>query len=194
MRTLEGEPMTAEAAVQPVGSGLRIAPAFAATVTDDMRSTETRIEARYVSADGRYVTTAVTVRSADDSTEVNANTLRQVTVQAIVQAAAPHCIAITLSDTPDAQWLTVAELTTQHGRLIPDWLAADVVKRGPNEARMDVIEILYGTAALAGTPPVRAIARELGISHRTASDWTRKARTAGRLDGMSYAVGRKADG
>ncbi len=194
MRTLEGEPMTAKAAVQPVGSGLRIAPAFAATATDQSRSIETRIEARYIAAEGRYVTTAVSVRASDDTTEINANALRQVTVQAIVQEAAPHCIALTLSDNPNAEWLTVAELSTQDGRLIPDWLAADVVKRGPNGARMDVIEIVYGAAALAGTPPVRAIVRELNVSHRTASDWTAKARAAGRLEGMSYAVGRQADG
>lgn len=186
--------MTAEAAVQPVGSGLRIAPAFAAIAIDDARSTETTIEARYVAAQGRYVTTGVAVRAIDNATEINANALRLVTVQAIVQEAAPHCIALTLSDTPHAQWYTVAELTTQQGRLIPDWLAADIVKRGPNEARMDVIEILYGAAALAGTPPVRAIVRELNVSHRTASDWTAKARAAGRLEGMSYAVGRQADG
>ena len=61
-------------------------------------------------------------------------------------------------------------------------------------ARMDVIEILYGTAALAGMPPVKAVQAELGVPHRTASDWIKKARTAGRLEGMSYIVGRQADG
>lgn len=59
---------------------------------------------------------------------------------------------------------------------------------------MDVIEILYGTAALAGMPPVKVVQAELGVPHRTASDWIKKARTAGRLEGMSYIVGRQADG
>lgn len=48
---------------------------------------------------------AVAVRSADDSSEVSASALRQATAPAIVQAAAPNCIAIAiyLSDTPNAQ-------------------------------------------------------------------------------------------
>jgi len=32
------------------------------------------------------------------------------------------------------------------------------------------------------------------VPHRTASDWVKKARAAGRLEGMSYIVGRQADG
>lgn len=194
VRTLEGELMTADAAVLPVGSNLRIAPAFAAIATEGEGATETRVEARYIAAEGRYVVSSVAVRATDDRTEINANALRRVTVQAIVQEAAPHCIALTLGDDPRAKRLTVADLTTQQGRLIPDWLAADVVKRGPNAARMDTIEIIYGVHALAGSAPVQAIARELDVPHRTASDWTRKARAAGRLDGMNYSVGRQADG
>jgi hypothetical protein len=60
--------------------------------------------------------------------------------------------------------------------------------------RMDVIEILYGAAALSGLPPVKAVQVELNVPHRTASDWIKKARDAGRLKGMSYSVGRQADG
>lgn len=186
--------MTAAAAVQPLGSGLRIAPGFAATATDDTTNLVTRIEAKYIHGTGRYVVNAVAVESTADAVEVNANTLRQVTVQAIVQAAAPRCIALTLDDSPNATWLSVSELTTRDGRLIPEWLAADVVKRGSSEARLDVIEILYGVAALSGHAPLRMIMDELGVPHRTASDWTQKARAAGRLEGMTAAAGRKADG
>lgn len=192
MRTLDGEPMTAAAAVQAVGSGLRIAPAFAATATEEAKSIRTRIEAKYLQ--GRYFVTAVSVETTDASVEVNANALRQVVVQPIVQAAAPHCMAITLDDNPDAQWVSVADLSTNHGRLIPEWLAANVVKRGSTEARLDVVEIIYGVAALCGNPPVKAIVDELGIPHRTASDWTRRARAAGRLEGMISNAGRKANG
>lgn len=185
--------MSAAAAVYPLGSGLRIAPAFAATASDDALPLRTRIEARYVRAEGRYVVTSVTVESADGETEVSANTLRQVTVQTVLQLAAPQCVAITLSDGADATWLTVADLSSKQGRLIPEWLAADVVKHGTNEARLDVIEIIYGAAALSGNPPIRAIVDELNVPHRTASYWTRKAREAGRLEGIAI-VGRKGDG
>ncbi|MFE7845314.1 hypothetical protein ACFUTX_08995 [Microbacterium sp. NPDC057407] len=194
VKTLDGSPMSATAAVQPLGSGLRIAPGFAASTTDKSTGLATRIEAKYVRSTGRYVVKAVTVESTVDAVEVNANTLRQVTVQAIMQAAAPHCIALTLDDSTHATWLSVYELSTRDGRLIPEWLATDVVKRGSSEARLDVVEILYGVAALSGQAPLRMIMNELGIPHRTASDWTRKARAAGRLEGMTAAAGRKADG
>ena len=80
------------------------------------------------------------------------------------------------------------------GRILPAWLAEQVVTRGNRDERMEAIELLYGIAALSGNPPVRAIQQELGIPHRTASDWTKKARAEGRLAGMSYIVGRQADG
>ena len=47
------------------------------------------------------------------------------------------------------------------------------------DERWDVIEILYGTAALADLPPVKLIALELDVPERTASDWIQKARGAG---------------
>jgi hypothetical protein len=194
VKTLDGNPMTAAAAVHPLGSGLRIAPGFAATATNDTTHLVTHIEANYIDSTGRYVVRAVAVESTADAVEVNANTLRQVTVQAIVQAAAPHCIALTLDDSADATWVSVSELSSRDGRLIPEWLVADVVKRGSSEARLDVIEILYGVAALSGQAPLRMIMDELGIPHRTASDWTQKARAAGRLEGITAAAGRKADG
>lgn len=194
MKTLDGSPMSAAAAVQPLGSGLRIAPGFAASTADEVTGLATRIEAKYIRSTGRYVVTAVAVESTTGAVEVNANTLRQVTVQAIVQAAAQKCIALTLDDGADATWLSVSELTNRDGRLIPEWLAKDVVKRGSSEARLDVVEILYGVAALSGQAPLRMIMNELRIPHRTASDWTQKARAAGRLEGMTAAAGRKADG
>ncbi|CDK02003.1 hypothetical protein MIC448_980010 [Microbacterium sp. C448] len=114
--------------------------------------------------------------------------------QAILQTAIPHCIALQLSDSDDGAWITVADLTASDGRVIPEWMAEAVVKRGMKAERLDVIEILYGTAALAGLPPVKAVQVELGVPHRTAADWIYKARAAGRLEGMSYTPGRQADG
>ncbi|WP_404429929.1 hypothetical protein LG299_10420 [Microbacterium lacus] len=100
-----------------------------------------------------------------------------------MQAAIPHCIAVRLEDAPDAKWVTVADLTTGEGRIVPPWLAAAVVKRGMKDERWDVIEILYGTAALSDLPPVKLISLELSVPERTASDWIKKARDAGRLVG-----------
>lgn len=196
MRTLSGDPMTSEAATTPVGSAMRISPAFRATWHDDASGIETTLEAHYSADDGRYLVTAVTNRATRPGVDVNNIAIRQVPIQAILQSAAPLCIALTLDDEKDsaAAWMTVAELTSTEGRLIPKWLAEDVVKRGSKEARMDVIEILYGAAALAGLPPVKAVQTELSVPHRTASDWIKKARAEGRLSGMSYIVGRQADG
>jgi hypothetical protein len=167
-----------------------------ATYSDDDSGIETEVEARYSAEDGRYMITAVTNRVLRDGVEVNNLALRQIPIQGILQHAAPQCISLTLDDEADpaATWVTASELSSGEGRIVPQWLADDVVKRGTKDARMEVIEILYGTAALAGMPPVRAVQNELGVPHRTASDWIRKARAAGRLAGMTYIVGRQADG
>ena len=196
MRTLDGDPMTWQAATTRVGAALRISPAFVAKYADETAGIETVLEARYSADDGRYVVTAVTNRSLRAGVEVNNLALRQIPIQAILQNAATQCIALTLDEEqdPTAKWVTASELSSTEGRIIPRWLAEDVVKRGTKDARMEVIEILYGTAALAGLPPVKAVQSELGVPHRTASDWIKKARAAGRLTGMTYIVGRQADG
>ncbi|WP_258034436.1 hypothetical protein [Microbacterium sp. CJ77] len=192
VKTPNGDTMTALAATLPVGSALRIAPQFVATAVNEDTGIETAIEARYVPGAGRYVMTTVVNRAVGDDFDETA--LRRVVTQAILQAAIPHCIALQLSDSDDGAWITVADLTANDGRVIPEWMAEAVVKRGMKAERMDVIEILYGTAALAGLPPVKAVQVELGVPHRTAADWIYKARAAGRLEGMSYTPGRQADG
>lgn len=58
---------------------------------------------------------------------------------------------------------------------------------------MEVIQILYGASALAGTPPRRFVQTELGVPPRTGSDWTSNARSAGYLKDMNYTPGRQAD-
>lgn len=188
--------MTWQHATLPVGSALRIAPAFDASATDDASGIETTIRARYSIVAGRYVIGEVVNRALRPDVEVNNLTLRVVPIQGIMQSAAPRCIALTLDaeDDPQATWITASELSNTAGRIIPHWLAAEVVKHGNKAERMDVVEILYGTAALAGLPPVKALQAELGVPHRTASDWIKKARAAGRLNGMTYIVGRQADG
>ena len=188
--------MSWQHATLPVGSALRIAPAFVARTEEPESGLETTLHARYEASAGRYVIGEVANRALRPDIEVNNRTLREVPIQGVMQAAAPRCIALTLdSETdPAATWLTAADLAKAEGRIIPQWLAKDVVQRGNKQERMDVIEILYGTAALAGLPPVKAVQEELGVPHRTASDWIKKARAAGRLEGMTYIVGRQANG
>lgn len=194
--TLDGKPISSAEATTPVGSALRIAPAFIAKSGDAEAGIDTGVEAHYSASEGRYVVAAVTSRATRVGVDVNNLALRQVPIQGILQAAVPQCIALTLDDEtdPSAVWTTASELSAKEGRIIPAWLAQEVVKRGNTTERMDAIEILYGTAALAGSPPVKAVQRELDVPHRTASDWIKKARAAGRLEGMTYLVGRQADG
>lgn len=191
MKTLEGDEMTATAATLPVGAALRIAPAFVATTANDATGIETAIEAEYDSAAGRYVLRTIVSRAI--RRDVAEDDLRRGRTQQMVQAAVPRCIALQMQDTSDAPWVTVADLTASEGRIIPSWMVSAVVKHGVKSERHDVIEILYGASALAGIPPVKTIALELGVPHRTASDWIKKARAAGRLKGMNYNVGRQAD-
>lgn len=184
--------MTWHSATQPVGSALRIAPEFVASVVDEDAGVETTIEAHYNTDEGRYIVT--TILNHATRPDFDHQALRRTASAAIVRAAVPNCIAVRLSDEPDSNWTTIADLTSAEGRIIPPWMAATAVKRGMKDERMEVVEILYGAAALAGTPPVRAVQVELDIPHRTASDWIKKARDAGRLEGMTYTVGRQADG
>lgn len=188
MKTTDGQQMSGHAATQPVGAALRIAPGFVATASDDDSGVETTIEAHYNPHRGRYIIKTILNRAiAEDFDE---DRLRHTAPQAILQAAIPHCITVRLDDTPDTPWVTVADLTTNEGRIIPKWMADAVVKRGMKDERWDVIEILYGTSALSDTPPVKLIALELAIPERTASDWIKKARNAGRLVGLTSNVGR----
>lgn len=192
MKTLDGKVMSADEATQSVGSALRIAPAFVATAVDETTGVETTLEAHYMPERGRYVITTIVNRAiAPDFSE---DRLKHAAPQAIVQIAIPHCVALLLDDAPDANWTSVADLTTTDGRIIPQWMAQAVVKRGVKDERWAVIEILYGTASLADLPPVKLISVELDVPERTASDWIQKARTAGWLVGMTSNIGRPAGG
>lgn len=188
----DGTAMTLHSATQPVGSALRIAPEFVASVIDEDAGVETTIEAHYNTDEGRYIVTTILNRAT--RADFDHQALRRTASAAIVQAAVPHCITVRLTDQTDANWTTIADLTSAEGRIIPPWMAATAVKRNMKDERMEVVEIIYGAAALAGAPPVQAVQVELDIPHRTASDWIKKARDAGRLEGMTYTVGRQADG
>ena len=188
VRSLDGSKMSAASATLSVGSALRIAPAFVATAVDDDAGVETTIEARYTPQRGRYLITTITNRAIAD--EFSEDRLKHTAPQAIVQTAIPRCVTVQLDDSPEASWTTVADLTSNDGRIIPTWMAEAVVKRGMKDERWQVIEILYGTAALADLPPVKLIAAELDIPERTASDWIQKARAAGWLTGLTSNVGR----
>ncbi|MBB6390008.1 hypothetical protein HD594_000321 [Microbacterium thalassium] len=188
MSTLDGKKMSARAADTPLGGAMRIASAFVVTARDDDAAVETTVEAHYSAAKGRYVPTVIVNRALGD--DFDESRLRHTFTQAILQAAVPHCIALRLEDAPGAKWISIADLTTGDGRILPDWLAGSVVKRGVKDERWDVIEILYGTAALSGTPPVKLISLELDVPERTATDWIKKARAAGRMTGMTSNIGR----
>lgn len=188
VKTLDGKEMTAAAADTTVGTALRIASGFVATAIDDAGLIETTIEARFSASKVRYIPTTIVHRATGDDLE-EFRTSHSLT-QSVLQAAVPRCITVRLDDGPDAKWMSVADLTTGDGRIIPPWMATAVVKHGMREERWDVIEILYGAAVLAGSPPVKLISLELGVPQRTAGDWVRKARNAGRLVGMTANVGR----
>ena len=192
VKTLDGEAMSAKAATESVGSALRIAPGFVATAVDETSGVETTIEARYMPDRGRYVITTILNRAI--AAEFSEDRLKHAAPQAILQIAIPHCISLLLDEDPAARWTSVADLTAADGRIIPPWMAQAVVRRGMKDERWEVIEILYGTAALADLPPVKLIALELDVPERTASDWIQKARASGWLVGMTSNVGRPASG
>jgi len=184
--TLGGSKMTEAAMTERIGDSLRIAPAFVASAVNDETGIETALEAHYRRDEGRYVVTTIVNKAVRNDFDREA--LRRAAVSPILQTAVPWCMAIDLE-----QWVTVGDLTEGEGRIIPDYMAREVIKRGAGDARMEVIQIIYGAAALAGLPPVKAVQHELQVPHRTASDWIMKARKGGWLEGLNYAVGRQAE-
>lgn len=194
MTTPSGALVTIADATARVGSALRIVPVFSAATTDTGAGVRTAITAQYNASHGRYVIRAVTNEAVREDVEVNYPTIARIGLAGIIQAAAPRCIFLTLGDEddPDAAWISVDQLTAAKGRILAPALAAEVVRRGGSEARMEAVELLYGTAALSNLPPAKLIQEELDIPHRTASQWIIDARNAGRLEGMNYHAGRQA--
>lgn len=188
--TLTGEKIKQDRLTEPIGEALRIAPAFLASSTDDDTGIETLVTAHYDQPKGRYIVTSVTNRAVRD--DFDTEDLRRISIAPILQAAIPWCVSYQMDAPPDEMWVIVADLAQGEG-LLPPWLVEAVTKRGAGDERSEAISIIYGAAALAGLPPVRAVQRELGIPHRTASDWIKKARKAGYLEGMTYAIGRQAE-
>lgn len=190
MRTPDGQRMTWKNATLPLGSALRIAPAFTATATADDIEVETTIEAVYSPDAGRYRIVATAHRATTTTAEITPTVLRQVRLGELLSAAVPYCVAVDF----EGKQRSVHDLLATGGRVVPEPLAALAVKAGPTADTLGLVHLIYGVAALAALPPMRAVATELGIPERTATHWITKARNAGLLDGITYAVGRQPDG
>lgn len=190
MRTPDGKRMTWKHATLPLGTALRIAPAFTATATAEDTSVESTIEARYTSDAGRYRVIATEHRAVGATAEITPTVLRQVRLGELLTAAVPHCVAVEF----EGKQRTVHDLLDQGGRVLPTWMATAAASAGPTEDTLELVQLVYAVAALAALPPMRAVATELGIPERTATHWITKARKAGLLDGITYAVGRQPDG
>jgi hypothetical protein len=190
VRTLDGQRMASKHATLPLGSALRIAPAFSATALADDISVETTIEASYAPDAGRYLVTATAHRAFGPTLEITPSVLRQVRLGEVLSSAVPYCVVVELEGKP----VTVHDLTASDGRVLPAWMSAESAKAGPTPDTLELVQLVYGVAALAAQPPMRAVATEFGIPERTATHWITKARHAGLLDGITYAVGRQPDG
>ena len=191
MRTPDGKPVTAKQATLPLGSALRIVPAFTATSTAGDIPVESTIIASYSPNAGRYRITNTAHRAVGDAAEITPTVLRQVRLGELLSAAVPYCVAI--SDEGIGHG-TVRELLGAGGRLLPEWMATAAAKAGPTGETLEIVQLIYGIAALSAQAPMRAVATELGIPERTATHWITKARNAGLLDGITYAVGRQPNG
>ena len=177
-------------ATLPLGSALRIAPAFTATSTADDIGVETTIETVYSPDAGRYRIAATVHRASTAMAEITPTVLRQVRLGELLSAAVPYCVTVEF----EGKQRSVHDLLATDGRVVPKSLATLAVAAGPTADTLGLVHLIYGVAALASLPPMRAVATELGIPERTATHWITKARNAGLLDGITYAVGRQPDG
>jgi hypothetical protein len=190
VRTPDGHRMTWKHATLPLGTALRIAPAFTATATAGDTSVESTIEARYTADAGRYRVIRTDHRAVGTTAEITPTVLRQVRLGELLTAAVPYCVAVEF----EGKQRTVHDLLDQDGRVLPTWMVKAAANAGPTEDTLELVQLVYGVAALAALPPMRAVATEFGIPERTATHWITKARKAGLLDGITYAVGRQPDG
>lgn len=191
MRTPEGKPVTAKQATLPLGSALRIVPAFTATAVAGDIPVETTISASYSPSAGRYRITNTVHHAVGDAAEITPTALRQVRLGELLSAAVPYCVAI--SDETIGHGM-VRDLLGVSGRLLPEWMATAAAKAGPTGETLELVQLIYGIAALSAQAPMRTVATELGIPERTATHWITKARNVGLLDGITYAVGRQPNG
>jgi len=197
VRTPDGQRMASKYATLPLGSALRIAPAFVATAVASDIGVETTIHASYSSEAGRYRITGTAHRAAEGTEEISPTVLRQVRLGELLSAAVPYCVVVDYEDAllKDVQKRgTVQELLADGGRIVPAKLASIAAKAGPTADTLELVQLIYGVSALAAQPPMRAVASALGIPERTATHWITKARKAGLLEGITYAVGRQPDG
>jgi hypothetical protein len=170
---------------------LRILPAFVATSVAEDISVETTIRAEYSRDAGRYRILSTAHRAVGDTDEITPTLLRKIRLGELLGEAVPACVVI---DDEQIGRGIVRDLLGAGTRLLPSWLADAAAKNGPTADTLELVQLIYGVAALAGQPPMRAVANELGIAERTATHWIMKARAAGLLDGITYAVGRQPDG
>jgi hypothetical protein len=190
VRTPDGQRMTWKHATLPLGTALRIAPAFQATATADDIPVQTTIEAIYSPHAGRYRIVSTAHRATTETAEITPTVLRQVRLGELLSAAVPYCVTVDF----EGKQRTVHDLLATDGRVVPKSLATLAVAAGPTADTLGLVHLIYGVAALAALPPMRAVATELGIPERTATHWITKARRAGLLDGITYTVGRQPDG
>jgi hypothetical protein len=190
VRTPDGQRMTWKHATLPLGSALRIAPAFTATATADDISVETTISAAYAAEAGRYRITTTSHRAVGGDGEITSAVLRQVRLGEVLTAAVPMCVTVDF----EGKQRSVHDLLKQDGRVLPEWIARAATTAGPAVETLELVQLVYGVSALAALPPMRAVATEFGVPERTATHWITKARKAGLLDGISYPVGRQPDG
>ncbi len=191
VRTLDGKPVTSRHATVPIGTALRIVPAFRATTLDDDAPLRCTIEARYNSGAGRYLVTRLETRVTNEDGDISADTLRRVRLGELKQAATPQCIFVQPGD--DIRFVSVSALSSGE-RILPDTVIEQTLRLGPRGDALEIVQLVFGVAALTGQPPAKALVRELGLAQRTAVDWIRKARDAGLLEGIKYAAARPADG
>lgn len=182
--------MASNHATLPLGSALRIAPAFTATATAHDIQVETTIKGVYSADAGRYRITATAHQTTAETGEITPTVLRQVRLGELLSAAVPYCVAVDF----EGKQRSVHDLLATDGRVVPQPLAMVAVAAGPTADTLGLVQLIYGVAALAALPPMRAVATELGIPERTATHWIAKARSAGLLEGITYAVGRQPDG
>ena len=168
-RTPEGNPVERIDASRRIGAALWIVPRYRVTAEDKHTGLGSTLDVEYDAVEGRFVVRQAGTYSLSGG-EITGTELRRVRLAEIVQAAAPHCVVLALDD--EDLFVTAAELAASDGRMLPTSLADSL-------------------AAAPGRGSLSESART-HVAPRTAAQWIRAARDAGRLEGLGYPMGRPA--
>lgn len=134
---------------------------------------ETIVNVRFNHDKAMFEAQEVTVLKYADGPEITSAMLRKVRIQDLIGAATPSCVY--LSDSTGAL-INREGIWTGPLRLVTSYDVEEYHRTGPTDEALDWVAKVYTLAKALRLPPAKAVAEEMKLPERTASNWIAKAR------------------